>query len=110
MTHLRRVLPTLLIVLVGFAVAHSPAVARGAPDSFADLAARLLPAVVNISTTQVLKKAGPKFPASRKARPFRTFSKNFSTVSSAIRRNAARRRSGPGLSFPPQVLWSPIIM
>ncbi|MBT7663467.1 MAG: hypothetical protein HN608_01015, partial [Rhodospirillaceae bacterium] len=27
--------------------------ARGAPDSFADLAASLYPAVVNISTTQV---------------------------------------------------------
>ena len=29
-----------------------PAFARGAPDSFADLAAKLLPAVVNISSTQ----------------------------------------------------------
>ncbi|HEX3809751.1 MAG TPA: Do family serine endopeptidase [Rhizomicrobium sp.] len=31
------------------------AVARGAPDSFADLAGQLLPMVVNISTTQTLK-------------------------------------------------------
>src|SRR5262249_17247510 len=31
------------------------AAARGAPESFADLAAQLLPAVVNISTTQVTK-------------------------------------------------------
>ncbi|ATJ90304.1 serine protease [Acetobacter senegalensis] len=30
-------------------------VARGVPDSFADLAARLLPAVVNVSTTQTVK-------------------------------------------------------
>jgi len=29
--------------------------ARTAPDSFADLAERLLPSVVNISTTQVIK-------------------------------------------------------
>ena len=28
-----------------------PAAARSAPDSFADLAARLLPAVVNVSST-----------------------------------------------------------
>ena len=31
------------------------ALARGAPDSFADLSARLLPTVVNIATTQTLK-------------------------------------------------------
>jgi serine protease Do len=33
----------------------SPAVARGAPDSFSELASRLLPTVVNIATTQTLK-------------------------------------------------------
>src|SRR5579863_4773450 len=33
--------------------------ARGAPDSFADLSAQLLPTVVNIATTQTLK-AGPQ--------------------------------------------------
>jgi serine protease Do len=33
-------------------LAPSPAFARGAPDSFADLAEKLLPAVVNIATTQ----------------------------------------------------------
>ena len=33
----------------------TPAVARPAPDSFADLAAKLLPTVVNISTSQTLK-------------------------------------------------------
>jgi serine protease Do len=32
-----------------------PAAARPAPDSFADLAEKLLPSVVNISTTQTLK-------------------------------------------------------
>jgi serine protease Do len=35
--------------------APAPAAARGAPDSFADLAERLLPAVVNVSTTQVIR-------------------------------------------------------
>ncbi|MDE1938954.1 MAG: DegQ family serine endoprotease [Alphaproteobacteria bacterium] len=33
----------------------APALARGAPDSFADLSAKLLPTVVNIATTQTLK-------------------------------------------------------
>jgi serine protease Do len=36
-------------------LATSPAAARGAPDSFADLANQLLPTVVNIATTQTLK-------------------------------------------------------
>ncbi len=35
--------------------AAAPAIARGAPDSFADLSAQLLPTVVNIATTQTLK-------------------------------------------------------
>ena len=37
------------------ALAVVPAAARPAPDSFADLAAKLLPSVVNISTSQTLK-------------------------------------------------------
>ncbi|MGH6827284.1 MAG: DegQ family serine endoprotease [Rhizomicrobium sp.] len=36
-----------------------PALARPAPDSFADLAAKLLPTVVNIATTQTLKAPPP---------------------------------------------------
>ena len=39
---------TLIAALLGTTVAQ----ARSAPESFADLAERLLPAVVNISTTQ----------------------------------------------------------
>jgi serine protease Do len=40
------------------ALAPMAAEARPGPDSFADLAAKLLPSVVNISTTQTLKTAG----------------------------------------------------
>ena len=36
-----------------------PALARGAPDSFADLSAKLLPTVVNIATSQTLKAPPP---------------------------------------------------
>ncbi|MGA7675263.1 MAG: DegQ family serine endoprotease [Rhizomicrobium sp.] len=46
----------LVAVLCGsLAFAAAPAEARGTPDSFADLAAQLLPTVVNIATTQTLK-------------------------------------------------------
>jgi len=56
--------------------------ARSAPDSFADLAERLLPAVVNISTTQVVKQRQsqkrqapmPQFPPGS---PFEDFFKDF---------------------------------
>jgi serine protease Do len=36
------------------------AIARGAPDSFADLADKLLPTVVSIATSQTLKQPGPQ--------------------------------------------------
>ncbi len=59
------------------------ATARPAPDSFADLAEKLLPSVVNISTTQTLKpehegehstSERPKFPPGS---PFEEFFKDF---------------------------------
>jgi serine protease Do len=44
-----------LAAAFALAIPQSPALARGAPDSFADLSAQLLPTVVNIATTQTLK-------------------------------------------------------
>ena len=40
-------------------LATPPALARPAPDSFADLAARLLPSVVNISSTETVTDDKP---------------------------------------------------
>lgn len=54
--------------------------ARGVPDGFADLAERLLPSVVNISTTQVQKtadKGGPQMPRFPEGSPFQDFFKEF---------------------------------
>ena len=54
------------------------AYARPAPDSFADLAAKLLPAVVNISsTTDVKTTAGPDMPMFPPGSPFEQFFKDF---------------------------------
>lgn len=65
-------------VLVLAVVVGSPAEAKTAPESFADLAAKLLPAVVNISTTQVIESRGrqdmPQFPPGS---PFEDFFKDF---------------------------------
>ncbi len=60
----------------------TPAQARSAPDSFADLAASLLPAVVNISSTQDVpaSAAGPSapdMPAFPPGSPFEQFFKDF---------------------------------
>ncbi len=60
-----------------------PAIARGAPDSFADLAAKLLPAVVNISSTQNAQQAkgpaqpGPEMPNFPPGSPFEQFFRDF---------------------------------
>ncbi len=44
-----------LIVAMMAVLSGSPSFARGAPDSFADLANQLLPSVVNIATTEKIK-------------------------------------------------------
>jgi len=55
------------------------AFAKGAPDSFADLADKLLPAVVNVSTTQVIegKSSMPDMPQFPPGSPFEDFFKDF---------------------------------
>jgi serine protease Do len=71
------------LVLAPAAVAPSPAAARPAPDSFADLAAQLLPSVVNISTTQTMKPergrehSGPEIPQFPPGSPFEEFFRDF---------------------------------
>ena len=74
----------MLALPMGVSVAPEPAVARGAPDSFADLAARLLPAVVNVSSTQNVAakgapspQAGPEMPVFPPGSPFEQFFKDF---------------------------------
>ena len=46
-------------VMAGAGLVAEPAQARGAPDSFADLAEKLTPAVVNISSSQSAEDGGP---------------------------------------------------
>jgi serine protease Do len=58
------------------------AMARGTPDSFADLAAKLLPAVVNVSSTQNVHASnnpqnGPDIPMFPPGSPFEQFFKDF---------------------------------
>ena len=55
-----------------------PAWAKAPPQSFADLAEKLLPAVVNISTTQTVEsRRGPDVPQLPPGSPFEDFFKDF---------------------------------
>src|SRR5947207_13212610 len=56
---LRTLVAAALAVVPAAVLAPTAGLARPAPDSFADLANKLLPTVVNIATTQTLK-SGPK--------------------------------------------------
>jgi serine protease Do len=59
----------------------APAEARSAPESFADLAERLLPSVVNIQTTQTVQagpnRQGPDAPQFPPGSPFEEFFREF---------------------------------
>src|SRR5512133_1793637 len=66
-------------VVIGVVVLlPAAALARTAPDSFADLAAKLLPSVVNVSTTQVIEgNPGIELPQLPPGSPFEEFFKEF---------------------------------
>jgi serine protease Do len=85
-----------LLALLVLVVPLAP-LARAAqtPDGFADLAERLLPTVVNISTTQTLKNADrgldmPQFPPGS---PFEDFFKNFMDKRGGNNPDAAPRKA-----------------
>jgi serine protease Do len=66
------------LALGAAALVPAPALARPAPDSFADLAQQLLPSVVNISTTQTVQGgAGIELPQLPPGSPFEEFFKEF---------------------------------
>ena len=59
-------------------MASATAQAKTFPGSFANLAEKLLPAVVNISTTQVIKgRSSPTMPQLPPGSPFEEFFKEF---------------------------------
>ncbi len=78
-------LVSLAILATGF-----PAFARGTPESFSDLAERLSPAVVNISTEQIIERADRGSGGQRQGSPFDEFFRDFldNNDQSAPRRTA----------------------
>ncbi|MEE8270419.1 MAG: DegQ family serine endoprotease [Alphaproteobacteria bacterium] len=76
--------------------------ASTAPDSFADLAEQLLPAVVNISTTQTVGDrggAGPDIPQFPPGSPFEDFFKDFFDRRNEGREGQPRRSTSLGSGF-----------
>ena len=99
LAHAPRARSLALVVVAATALtwAPAPAQARGAPDSFADLAESLLPAVVNISTTQKVRRQGPEMPQFPPGSPFEEFFKEF--FDRQQRRGAPRRATSLGSGF-----------
>ena len=63
-----------LVVIAGTGAAQ----AKPAPDGFADLAEKLLPSVVNVSTSQTVQtRSGPQLPQLPPGSPFEEFFKEF---------------------------------
>jgi len=65
MRNIKKIFVGAMVIISCVAVAPVSALAKGAPDSFADLAEKLLPAVVNVNTTQTIKidrRTMPQFP------------------------------------------------
>ena len=79
-----------------------PAYARAAPDSFADLAEKLLPAVVNISSSQAVQQRadrGPETPNFPPGSPFEQFFRDFMEKNRPGQ--PGRRGQGPNEEAPP---------
>ncbi|HVC51119.1 MAG TPA: DegQ family serine endoprotease [Stellaceae bacterium] len=83
----RSAVVVLVVGLIALPAKIDPAVARPAPTSFADLAAKLLPSVVNVSTTQKVtgdqgdaeqsEHSSPDLPQFPPGSPFDQFFKHF---------------------------------
>lgn len=91
-------LPALFSVFfMGFS---APLMARGVPDNVADLAERLLPAVVNISTSQTLPPDRmPDLPQFPPGSPFEEFFKEFFERGMPGNPNGGRRATSLGSGF-----------
>ncbi|MBI4182861.1 MAG: DegQ family serine endoprotease [Proteobacteria bacterium] len=88
------------------AAAAQPALARTPPEGFADIVEKLLPAVVNISTTQVVSaQKGPEIPSFPPGSPFEEFFKDFFERNQPQERRQRRATSlGSGFVIDPSGL------
>ena len=68
----------IIFAAIAMILMTTAAEAKGGPESYADLAKKLLPSVVNISTTQVIQgRSGPELPQLPPGSPFNELFKKF---------------------------------
>ena len=80
--HKHTVITSILIFLFSVSLGNS----KSAPDSFADLAEKLSPSVVNISTTTVVEQKSREMPSFPPGSPFEDFFKQFDKPGNKKRR------------------------
>jgi serine protease Do len=88
-----RVMFVAFIGAVALMLQATTADARGAPDSFADLAEQVSPAVVNITTTTIVEASTQETPMVPPGSPFEDFFKDFMDRGGQGGNNSAPRRS-----------------
>jgi len=88
------------ILFAAMAAAAAPAGAHNAPESFAELAERTLPAVVNISTQQTVEpRQSPDRPQFSPGSPFEEFFRRFFDQAPGDRPGTPRRATSLGSGF-----------
>ena len=93
------------MVLTSSLLGSSPSLARGAPDSFADIVEKIEPAVVNISTSKALSTGGQgdderfPFPQPPPGSPFEDFFREFFDRDRSPEQQTPRRTSSLGSGF-----------
>lgn len=92
---------TLLVVALALVIILpvGPPQARGAPESFAELAAKLLPAVVNISTTAQISGRLQELPQVPPGSPFEDFFREFFERNQQQQQPPRRRARSLGSGF-----------
>ena len=89
MNNYNKFLATIILLIFSFNTILN---AKSAPESFADLAEKLIPSVVNISTTQTIKTTGNQFPF--KFPPGSPFEEMFKDLQEPKERKATSLGSG----------------
>ena len=87
------------VVLAAMVMMTAAAHARPAPEGFADLAEKLLPSVVNISTTQTIESRGFEMPQLPPGSPFEDFFKEFFDRGQPNGKPQARKATSLGSGF-----------
>jgi serine protease Do len=94
-----RVMFVALIGAVALMLQATTADARGAPESFADLAEQVSPAVVNITTTTIVEASTQDTPMVPPGSPFEDFFKDFMDRGGQGGNSAPRRSNALGSGF-----------